>query len=234
MATSLPSYRLPDDVHLAMTEDGAVFLDIRRDSYSGLSSDQLGLLRKIADGAGLTDTTAIALAEQLVEQRLLTTENLGSKPIAPATLPVPSDLLVDIYACDAAGAWTARQLTELIAAVLYVTLALRVRSLEQIVHRVQMRKHRQQQCASGDELASLSQLVTAFHRLRPLLYVAAERCVFDSLVLVEFLARHRFFPLWVFGIKTGPFHAHSWVQYEGYVLNDFPEHVRGYAPILTV
>jgi hypothetical protein len=235
MATSLPSYRLPDDVYLATTEDGAVFLDVRRDSYSGVAGDQLGILRRIMEGAAPTDAAAIALADQLVELQLLTTKDHSSRPIAPEVLPRPSDMLVDIYASDAAGAWTTGQLSDLIAAFLHVTFAMRARSLEQIVHRVRSRKHaRQQQSASSPDLASVEQLVTAFHRLRPLLYVAADRCIFDSLVLVDFLARRQFFPLWVFGVKTGPFHAHSWVQYKGYVLNDFPEHVRGYAPILVI
>jgi hypothetical protein len=235
MATSPTNYRLPDDVYLATTEDGAVFLDVRRDSYSGLSGDQLGPLRQVIAAATLTDAAAIALADQLVELQLLTTTDHSSRPIAPHVLPTPSGMLVDIYASDAAGAWTIGQLTDLIAACLYVTYALRARSLEQIVHRVRSRKAAQQrQPASSDDPASLEQLVTAFHRLRPVLYVATDRCIFDSLVLVEFLARRQFFPMWVFGVKTGPFHAHSWVQHECCVLNDFPEHVRGYAPILVV
>jgi hypothetical protein len=233
MTTSLSNYRLPDDVYLATTEDGAVFLDVRRDSYSGLAADQLEPLRQIISGTTLTDAAAIALADQLIEQQLLTTQSFSSRPIAPAILPSPSDMLVDIYASDAAGAWTVGQLADLIGAFLYMKYALRACSLEQIVRRVRLRKATRQQDVSH-QLATLEQLVTAFHRLRPLLYVAAERCIFDSLVLVEFLARRQFFPLWVFGVKTGPFHAHSWVQYEGHVLNDFPEHVRGYAPILVV
>jgi hypothetical protein len=40
--------------------------------------------------------------------------------------------------------------------------------------------------------------------------------------------------LWIVAVKVHPFGAHSWLQYQGYVLNGTPTYVRAYTPILVV
>lgn len=228
----MPNYLLAPDVYLATTEDGAVFLDVTHDKYAGLSAEQVGLLRSVIEGCDMQESTAIALADHLVDEQLLTTDRIrGREPMQPV-LPVPESVLVDMYAPEAVRLRSGHVFS-LVSACAAATIELRLRSLKHAVHRVRTRKAREQPRESLD-VATAEQLVTIFHRLRPFMYVASDRCIYDSLVLVEFLARYNLFPSWVFGVKTTPFHAHSWVQYGRHVLNDFPEHVRGYVPILTV
>ena len=52
--------------------------------------------------------------------------------------------------------------------------------------------------------------------------------------MVHFLAAEGIQPDWVFGVKTEPFDAHCWVQHGDVVLNDAPDRVRQYSPILVV
>ena len=75
--------------------------------------------------------------------------------------------------------------------------------------------------------------VSAYLRLRPLLFSARDRCLHDSLTLVTFLAAEGILARWVIGVRVRPFAAHSWVQHEGLVLNDQHERVRGYRPIFV-
>jgi len=112
-------------------------------------------------------------------------------------------------------------------------LALRCWPIGSVVGRVQARKARFG-VARSFNAASARSLVAAFIHLRPLLFATRDACLADSLALVLFLARYRLFPTWVFGVQTGPFAAHCWVQEAGVVFNDTPEHVRRYTPILTV
>ena len=77
-------------------------------------------------------------------------------------------------------------------------------------------------------------LVEAFLHLRALYFTTKDECLFDSLVLVEFLARHGLYPTWVIGVSTNPFKAHSWVQVGDRVLNDLPERVSMFTPILVI
>ncbi len=52
--------------------------------------------------------------------------------------------------------------------------------------------------------------------------------------MVHFLGAEGIHPDWVFGVKTEPFDAHCWVQHGEIVLNDAPDRVRQYSPILVV
>jgi len=74
----------------------------------------------------------------------------------------------------------------------------------------------------------------AYERLRPFVFTARDRCLYDSLALLGFLAKERHFPRWVVGVKTSPFGAHSWLQSGGTVVNDHHEYVRRFRPILVV
>lgn len=71
-------------------------------------------------------------------------------------------------------------------------------------------------------------------KLRPLLFTAHDRCLHDSLALVNFLASESVSATWVIGVRTDPFAAHAWVQTGDLVLNDQHEHVRRFRPIVTV
>ncbi|NJO13234.1 MAG: lasso peptide biosynthesis B2 protein [Gammaproteobacteria bacterium] len=73
-----------------------------------------------------------------------------------------------------------------------------------------------------------------FEALHPLVFASRNRCLFHSLALIEYLARHELYPRWVFGVQAVPFAAHCWVQQEGQVLNDTVEHVSRYTPILSI
>jgi hypothetical protein len=78
------------------------------------------------------------------------------------------------------------------------------------------------------------ELVDIFRRLRPHTFAARDRCLFHSLALVQFLARHALFPTWVIGVRAKPWGAHAWVQQGKLLLDASPEQVCEYTPILTV
>jgi hypothetical protein len=109
---------------------------------------------------------------------------------------------------------------------------LRWYSMHRTVRSIENRKRRR---TSPDQSSwdSLSELVHIFSRLRPY-YPRRYLCLYDSLALIEFLAKYHHFPQWVFGVQTEPFNAHCWVESYGHVLNDDVENVRYYTPIMTV
>jgi hypothetical protein len=78
------------------------------------------------------------------------------------------------------------------------------------------------------------ELVGIFRRLRPHTFAARDRCLFHSLALVRFMARHDVFPTWVIGVRAKPWGAHAWVQQGKLLLDANPEQVCEYTPILTV
>jgi hypothetical protein len=61
-----------------------------------------------------------------------------------------------------------------------------------------------------------------------------EHCLWRSLGLARGLAARGTAVDLVLGVRTGPFHAHSWVEHGGMLLNEHLEAARAYTPILRL
>lgn len=59
-------------------------------------------------------------------------------------------------------------------------------------------------------------------------------CLYRAFLLLTLLRRHGQNATWVFGVKTWPFSAHCWLQVEHQVLDDDPDRVSLYTPIMAV
>jgi hypothetical protein len=130
-----------------------------------------------------------------------------------------------------------RDVAQTLGAVVRTSLLLRTRTLESIVRRTANRRQKVAQAlptCSAAELDRLRPRVAAFLRARPFFFGARDACVRDSLAMGEFLAAEGFYPNWVFGVSTDPFEAHCWLQIGEVVLNDTPDNVRTYTPIMAV
>ena len=84
------------------------------------------------------------------------------------------------------------------------------------------------------EASGIRTLSHDFFRIRPFVYSSRDKCLYDCMVLLEFLAYFELFPTLVIGVTTFPFRAHCWLQYGPLVLTDYVEHTRAYTPILVV
>ncbi|MBA2301231.1 MAG: lasso peptide biosynthesis B2 protein [Acidobacteria bacterium] len=61
------------------------------------------------------------------------------------------------------------------------------------------------------------------------MYPGRAKCLEQSLALY-YLLRHQGVAIkYCHGVKSYPFEAHAWVEYQGEVINDFPEHVSEFA-----
>jgi len=116
----------------------------------------------------------------------------------------------------------------------FAKLALRTWPFERVIQRVKRRKELEGPSASPLDAERARKLVEAFARYRVFLFSSKDECLYDSLALLEFLARYGIYPDWVFGVQTRPFAAHCWVQHGDIVFNDTVEHVSGYTPIMVV
>lgn len=232
-------YWLSRHVHVCVAGNYAVVLDLRRDKYIGIGREHLpALAASVMGWPGATETetapvrSADALLSQMVSTGVLTTDPaIGKEARSPAiTLPQFPAIEADL---EYRPRVTIRDVFRVLVAAAKAKALLKWRPIETVVARVERRK--QQQGAGREfDLAAARPLVEAFLYLRPLFFTSKDECLFDSLVLIELLARRRLFPLWLFGVSTQPFRAHSWVQAGDHVLNDQPERVSRFAPILVV
>jgi len=76
-------------------------------------------------------------------------------------------------------------------------------------------------------------LVATF-RTAILLIPGVRLCLANTMLLSAFLRRHGIRATWVFGVRTYPFEAHCWLEWQDIVLNDTPDHVRWFTPIMVM
>jgi hypothetical protein len=233
------SYLLSRHVHVCLTGEHAVFLDLRRDKYRAIGLRERVALQSLvagwpkegAESTGHEDPQELIRA--LLDLKLLTTDRSSGKELVIPRIEPPTAVLVDDTSLEREGIH-ARDVLRFSISCARAALALRVLSLERVVDFVYRRKHRALERGEFATLASDRRCVASFNRLRPFAFTADTFCLYDSLALVEFLALHGSYPDWVIGVYTGPFAAHSWVQSHGFLFNGPIDHVARYTPILVV
>jgi hypothetical protein len=231
-------YWLSPHVHVCVTGDYAVLLDLRRDKYIGIGREHMSALAASVVGWPSTAQSKVessapakALLSKMLATGLLTLDPVIGKEARSPVIPQAQCMAIEAD-LEYRRAITVRNVSQMLIAAAKARALLRWRPIETVVARVKRRKERR--AASEFDLDAARPLVEAFLHLRPLVFTTKDECLFDSLVLVELLARNHLFPVWLFGVSTNPFRAHSWVQAGDRVLNDLPERVCRFTPILAV
>jgi len=221
--------------------DGQVILlDLRKGRYLGIGGRRLPALARAVQGwpAGAQDAAHFAdspdvdeLTKPLISQGLVTehpTAKSHQHPLQEATTSLNAE--------DAAHEVSTgpRRLFRFLLSASRASLSLRFCSLLTIATRVASRRVRLERRGAAISREAMRDAVGAYQKLRPLVFTAHDKCLHDSLALLDFLAGEEILATWVLGVRTGPFAAHAWVQSGGVVLSDQHEHVRPFRPILAV
>jgi hypothetical protein len=232
------------DVYACRTDDGAVFMNLRTGEYSGLDLAMTNIVAARIDGwigcdsasAGaniaLDDRASEKILDSLINDLSVLTDSreFGKAVDLPVlhqteSIPFRGNLLPRprIRACH---------LVAFGHAYLRALYDVKCRSIAATIRHVRERKLRHEGGETPDQ--STMNLVRIFRALRPFLYTAKDRCLFDSIALIEFLASFDVFPTWVIAVRTRPFAAHSWVVDGGLILNELLERAEEFYPILVV
>jgi transglutaminase superfamily protein len=229
-------------VHACHTDDGVVFLDLRRNKYFGIGGEEMGAVTQLLCGDPSTysvepspEQAAVltAVTAELTKRGLLTHDASVGRRHVPVTLLSPECGTLDLGDEDLAH-WPIRDGMILALSLATVAVLLKFSSLEYIVNRVRTRKEHRDQSQRVLDPSATHSLVSRYFRLRALLFTSKQKCFLDSLVLTEFLAHYKVFPQLVIAVATGPFKAHCWVQEGTTVLNGASEEAEQYVPILVI
>ena len=231
-------FHLAEHVRACRIDEQVVLLDLKRGRYLGVTAKSLAGLDLQIDGLRIdhaadrdAPASRVAFRDSLLARGLIT-----PAPPRPMATPGVEEALQTLGASESMSQVivSTANTRRFVLGAANAAVALRCRSLFQIARSVAARRMRCAGSAHSDTNTALTHAVATFEQLRPLLFTSRDRCLFDSLCLVNFLAAHAMFPTWVVGVATRPFSAHSWVQSGTTVLNDLHEHVRAYRPILVV
>jgi hypothetical protein len=254
------SYVIAPDVYVCVTADGSVVLDLNRDKYLGMSREQTELLAMAVPGwpqpiwerlpesqclRRKSDSDAVGNADAVC--RGLVNEGLLIQSVVDEGAVAVGDEVGAGRACrNMRGEWISigdemevgsvvgfGDVVNFASAFVWARCSLAGRPFIATVGAVRARK-----AALNLELdwnpLRVAALIDVFRRLRPYVFAAEGRCLLHALTLVRFLSQYGFYPEWVIGVATQPWGAHSWVQWESFLLDTNPEKVCGYTPILVV
>lgn len=239
-------YLLAPHVHLCVAGGQVVLLDLARDKYfvvdpaEDLAQRVKGwpVLEPQETGHAQRAAGPPEVLTRLITAGMLVTDPAAGKEAHPVQSPKVETTLVNPDLTASRPRTGLAHLWQLARAHARASSALK-EPIKSVVEGVARRKSQALECrqplkSPEDTLSAVRELVAAFLHLRPLFYRARGACLLDSLVLLTFLADHGAFPQWVLGVQTDPFYAHCWVQQDCAVLNDHPDFVRGFTPILIV
>jgi hypothetical protein len=227
---------LAQHVYVCRSGTNVVLLDLKRDKYIGITGDVMDALGGTLAGwpaATKASCSASTRSSDLLQKMracgMVTSDAHSGKPAEPVSMPRAESALIEGYRKPRVNI-TARDVMRFTASCLSARIQARWFPVEQLVSRSRARLSRQE----SFDMAKAREHVQIFRRLRPLLYTGHDACLLDSFTLRLFLARYGLAPRWVFGVRMTPFGAHCWLQQDTVVINDAPEHVRGFTPIMVV
>jgi hypothetical protein len=245
---ALVRFGIPSHIHVCVVGTGTVILDVKRDKYLGLGREATEMLadavagwppplwqRSACPGAHAILQATNKLCESLVADGVL--ERICESKQARAVV-APKDMRGEWISIgdelEVRARMTLRHVRHFFSAYVWARYSLARRPFSAVVEDVRARKQSRVRDMDRCDLRRVATMVDIFRRLRPFAFAAEGRCLLHALTLVRFLSKYQFHPEWVIGVTTQPWGAHSWVQWDHFLLDSNPEKVCGYTPIMMV
>lgn len=233
-------YFLAKHTHMCVANGHAVLLDLQNDNYLTFSHSESEILqatvvrRPAPSIKAASPRTDAALGEEpllatLCRDGVLTRNEPRGKDAHPLSIDTPQ---TDFRSLQLRGHTVPRShVARFIQSFYRTTLLMRLQSFEFYVTRVMKLRTLRPILSNPRELPSL---VASYATLQPYFFSSYDKCLKNSLTMIDFLARFGAYPTFIIGVHMSPLTAHSWVQYGPLVLTDTVDQVRPFTPILIV
>jgi Transglutaminase-like superfamily len=254
-----PSYDIAPHVHVCVTGDGSVLLDLKRDKYLGLGKQETERVAAVVnawprptwdatDGAAGWRLGNVRVDDALIDEagtwdlcRSLAADGLlirNERESAPTSRRPLRDMRTEWISIgdelEVASEITIAHVMNFLKAYTRARFSLAWRPFAKTVEAARVRKSQREMEFDPTHILRVAATVGIFRRLRPLVFAAEDRCLLHALTLINFLALYHLYPEWVIGVATQPWGAHSWVQWGNFLLDSNPEKVCRFTPILVV
>ncbi len=222
-------YQLPPHVRMCHTPRGAVFLDMKRNRYTGLSPAASALLHSLLSTIDPDSNDDASGDAQRLTRRLLDAQLIepgtGADPVRAPRTPVAT---IGFEQLAPVGCGDKGHPVRFARAYVWARCAVH-RRLWDALRDLNQRRTLTTQIRSAHEVATIAR---GFHRLRPYAFTARDQCLLHALALMHYLAASAVAATWVIGVQAEPWGAHSWVQWQDIVLDATPEQTAPFIPIL--
>lgn len=197
---------------MCVPEGHGVFLDLKRDKYSAV------VFPPEVANASLADKLATQHGA-LIEAGLFTTDATVGQPIAEASV---EEIEGHIFGLDDQRAF---------GLTADAAEGLRIRLVE--MWDLLLSSWKAADAGAAVDVEKVRCLTAIYRRLRPW-WPRKYLCLYESLALVDLMARRGACPLWIFAVQAQPFGAHCWVQSGSRLLNEGSEYADQFTPIMAV
>lgn len=242
-------YFLHREVFFCISGTDAVFCDVRTDDYIAFpmavtSEFHIALVGWPSSLESQRDKGQIAAEEtyetlnEMVARGLLTTNSAEGKEAVPFESPTPTSSLWDDHS-TLSRPNVLRYVPSFFASARAAAGALRAsvaardigpwKITLELIEAVRERRECSSMTWNADKARRLAEVA---RELRPW-FNEAPVCTLDSLINIEFFARHSLYPEWVFGVQADPAQAHCWVQHDEMLINDTVDVVTQFTPIMA-
>jgi Transglutaminase-like superfamily len=242
-------FTLASHVHVCVTGDGSVLLDLKRDKYLGLGKRDTELLAAAIGSwpkpqwdrteTQSTSDSAVAYTDELcrslaADGLLISGVSDGARAAGEPLTDMKREWMSVGDELEVESKVTLKHVANFVVAFLWARSSLAWRPFSVTVEAMRVDKARRGGGIDPNEMVKMAALVGVFRQLRPLVFAAEGRCLLHALTLTRFLNRYGFYPEWVIGVATQPWAAHAWVQCGNFLLDTNPEKVCRYTPILVI
>ena len=231
-------YFLAQHIFYSNIDGHFIVLDLRKNKYLLLGESEKLVFRALFENEDSIGSNEPHDLEQsimdLVEQGMLVDGPKKGRQDISSDLPlIARDM--NSYLYDGIPKIRASHVYQCFKAFLYTKIVWWFNPMEGVIRKIKRRKDRR--LAKNPPALSFERIcdiVEIFRILRGLFYTAHDECLFDSLVMVNFLASYGIYPKLVFGVEMGPFAAHAWVQDGDRIYNGFMSQTVGFKPVMVI
>jgi Transglutaminase-like superfamily len=237
-------YYLSQHIYFCDFSDGTIFLDLRTNRYFAMQSHDMLALRPHIHGFSENQDPALqrdearkvsadAIVRRLLAGGVLTDCAADGKPASPVVLHIDPNS----RASESVGrrSPTVLHVLNFLLSLLHASLSIRFSRVGAfLAHHRSARIPRSPSATTQSPPQRVDHLLHIFNHLRLWAYTATDACLLDTLTLAGFLRRYGLMSTVVIGVRTNPFGAHAWGQWNSFVLNDTPDHVRRFRPLLAL
>lgn len=229
----LTMFGLPENVHLCRVSDEFVFLDAKSDRYLLVRGQQASLLASLCvhDGVSALSPDLNEFAKRLSDQGLITDQHLV-KTLASgfrsqnATPPA-------IQLASKPTSVGAKDVVYALIAYLEIRSVVGKHTLLEILEKIQ--RWRGVQKTTKPHTYAYTQ--DCAHRaliIAPWFFSRRDACLKECLYVIRVLTLRQMSAELIFGVRTSPFLAHCWVEFEGVPLTEEIAVTNQYTRILEI
>lgn len=231
-------YYFCNHIHGCIVDGTLIILDIDRDIYTMIDKNDLEKIfpyikstidfNKSLYYSVPPENEINAILDDLVAQKVLTPDPAKGKILAPVIVPPPSSFFEQIQTDEWPDIAWHHIIVAFFAGVIAQT-SLKLFSLKFIIFKL----NNQSRPVATHGIEKALRLARIYHKLRPIM-LKSRICLYDTLAFFCFCKFYGIKPTVVFGVTGDPFEAHCWAQVEDTILNDVPQYVKKFHPILSI